>query len=126
MVIYFYCIDSNEMNMTLIKKLLLTLLLFLFTTRVFEGRIIKLLSTCREPSRRKHITFVMTLTRAPFQVCFAIIGQSPAYLTLFISYGQYYNDLLFVLVSIFSLYGNFEGSHVGRGGLQFLLLIDAG
>ena len=126
MVIYFYCINNNEMDMTLIKKLLLTLLLFLFTTSFFEGRIIKLLATCLGPSRRKHIKFAMTFTRAPFQVCLATVGQSPVYLTLFILYGQYYNDLLFVLVSIFYLHGNFEGSPVGQGGLQFLLLIDAG
>ena len=36
--------------------------------------IIKLLATCQGPSRRKHIKFVMTLTGAEFQVCFAIIG----------------------------------------------------
>ena len=46
-------------------------------------------------------------------------------MTLFILYKQYYNDLLFVLVSIFYLHGNFEGSRVGRGSLQFLLLTDA-
>ena len=119
MVIYFYCIDNNEMDMTLIKKLSLTLLLFLCTTSFFECRIIKLLATCQAPSRRKHIKFVMTLTRAPFQVCFAIVGQSPVYLTLLILYGQYYNDLLFVLVSIFYLHGNFEGSPVGRGVFNF-------
>ena len=87
--------------------------------------IIKSLATCQGPSRRKHIKFVMTLTGAPFQDCFAIAGQSPVYLTFFILYGQYYNHLLFVLVSIFYLHGNFEGSPVGRGSLQFLLLIDA-
>ena len=104
MVIYFYCTDNNEMDMTLIKKLLLTLLLFLFTTSFFEDRIVKLSATCQGPSRRKHINFVMTLTRAPFQVCVAIVRQSPVYLTLFILHGQYHNDLLFVLVSIFYLH----------------------
>ena len=54
--------------------------------------IIKLLATCQRPSSRKHIKFVMTLTRAPFQVCFAIVGQNPVYFTLLILYGQYYND----------------------------------
>ena len=67
----------------------------------------------------------MALTGVPFQVCFALVGQNPVYMTLFISYKQYYNDLLFVLVSIFYLHGNFEGSRVGRGSLQFLLLTDA-
>ena len=43
---------------------------------------------------------------------------------LVILYGQYFNDLLFVLVSIFYLHGNFKGSPVGRVSLQFLLLID--
>ena len=47
-------------------------------------------------------------------------------LTLFSLYEKYYKHLLFVLVSIFYLHGNFEGSAVGRGSLQFLLLIDAG
>ena len=112
------------MDMTLNKKLLLTLLLF-FYRLIFEGMIIKSLATCQGPSRLKLIKFVMTLTGAPFQVCFAIVRQSPVYLTLFILYEQY-NDLLFVLVSIFYLHGNFEGSPVGRGSLQFLLLIDAG
>ena len=87
--------------------------------------IINSLATCKGPSRQKHIKFVMTLTGAPFQVCFAIIGQNPVYLTLFILYEQYYKDLLLVLVSIFYLHGNFEGSPVGRGSLQFLLIIDA-
>ena len=114
------------MDMTLNKKLLLTLLLFLFTTSFVEGMMIKSLATCQGPSRRKHIKFVMTLTGGPFQVCFAIIGQNPAYLTLFILYGQCYNNLLSVLVSIFYLHGDFEGSPVGRESLQFLLLIDAG
>ena len=53
------------------KKLLLTL--FFFTTSFFEGMIIKLLATCQGPSHQKHIKFVMTLTGAKFQVCFAII-----------------------------------------------------
>ena len=100
------------MDMT--KKLLLTLLLFLFTTSFFEGTIIKSLATCPGPSRRKHIKFVMTFTEVPFQVCFAIVGQNPVYLMLFTLYRQYYNDLLFVLVSIFYLHGNFEGSPMGR------------
>ena len=56
---------------------------------------------------------LMTLTRAPFQICFAIVGQNPVYLTLFILYGQYHNDLLFALVSIFYLHGNFKDSPVG-------------
>ena len=47
-------------------------------------------------------------------------------LTLFSLYEKYYKHLLFVLVSIFNLHGNFEGSPVGRGSLQSLLLIDAG
>ena len=47
------------------------------------------------------------------------------YLTLFGLYGQY-KHLFFVLVSIFYLHGNSEGSPVGRGSLQFLLLIYAG
>ena len=47
------------------------------------------------------------------------------YLTLFSLYGQY-KHLLFVLVSMFYLHGNFEGSPVGRGSLEFLLLIAAG
>ena len=47
-------------------------------------------------------------------------------LTLFSLYKKYYKHLLFVLVSIFYLHGNFEGSPVGRGSLEFLLLIDAG
>ena len=68
----------------------------------------------------------MTLTVVPFQVCFAIAGQDPIYLTLLSLYKQYYKDLLFVLVSIFNLHGNFEGSPVGRGSLQFFLLLDAG
>ena len=55
------------------KKLLLTSFFF-FTTSFFEGMIIKLLATCQGPSRQKHIKFVMTLTGAEFQVCFAIIG----------------------------------------------------
>ena len=46
--------------------------------------------------------------------------------SLAILYKQYDKDLLLVLVSIFYLHGNFEGSPVGRGSLQFLLLIDAG
>ena len=113
--------------MTLNKKLLSTLLLyFFFTTSFFGGMIIKSLTTCQGPSRQKHIKFVMTLTGAPFQVCFAIVGQNPVYLTLFIFYKQYYNDLLVAFVSIFYLHGNFEGSPVGPGCLQFLLLFDAG
>ena len=67
----------------------------------------------------------MTPTGAPFQVCFAIVGQNPIYLTLFILCEQYYDDL-FVLVSMFYLHGTSEGSPVGRGSLQFVLLIDAG
>ena len=63
---------------------LLTLLLLFFTTSFFEGMIIKSLVACHEPSRQKHIKFVMTLTRVPFQACFAIVGQNPVYLTLFI------------------------------------------
>ena len=102
MVICFYCIDNNEMNMILNKKLLLTLLLFSFTTSLFEGMIIKLLATCQGSSRQKHIKFVMTLTRAPFQVCSVIVGQNPVYLTLFILYEQYYNDFLFVLFQYFT------------------------
>ena len=47
---YFYCIDNNEMDMTLNKKLLLTLLLFLITTSVLEGMIIKSLATCQGSS----------------------------------------------------------------------------
>ena len=47
-------------------------------------------------------------------------------LTLFSLYEKCYKHLLFVLVSIFNLHGNFEGSPVGRGSLQSLLLIDAG
>ena len=112
--------------MTFNKKLLSTLLLFFFTTSFFEGMIIKSLATCQGPSRQKHIKFVMTLTGGPFQVCFAIVGQNPVYLTLFILHEQCYSDLLFVLVSIFYLHGNFEGSTVGRGSLQFFLIIDAG
>ena len=50
MVIYFYCIDNYEMDMTLNKKLLLTLLLFLFNTSFFESMIIKLLATCQGSS----------------------------------------------------------------------------
>ena len=115
------------MDMTLIKKLLLTLLLFLFTTSFFEGRIIKLLATCQGPSRQKHIKFVMTLTRAPFQVCFAIVGQSPVYLTLFILNTDNIITIYYLFwFQCFTLHGNFEGSPMGRGGLQFLLLIDAG
>ena len=68
---------------------------------------------------------MVTLTRAQFQVCFAIVGQSLVYLMLFILYEQYYNDLLFVLVSIFYLHRIFEGSPVGQESLQFLLLINA-
>ena len=86
------------MDMTLKKKLLLTLLLSLFTTSFIEGKIIKLLATCQGPSQRRHIKFLMTLTR----VCFAIVGQIPVCLTLFILCRQYYNDLLFILVSIFT------------------------
>ena len=113
------------MDMTLNKKLLLTLLVFFYTS-FFEGMIIKSLATCQGPSCQKHIKFVMTLTGLPLQVCFAIVDQNPVYLTLFSLYEQYYKHLLFVLVSIFYLHGNFEGSPVGRGSLQFLLLIDAG
>ena len=87
--------------------------------------IIKSLAICQGPYHQKHIKFVMALTGAPFQVCFAIVGQNSVYLTLFILYEQYYKDLLLVLVSIFYLHGNFECSPVGRGSLQFLLLIDA-
>ena len=79
------------MDMTLNKKLLLTLLLLLFTPSFFEGIIIKSLSTCQGPSQQKHIKFVMTLTEAPFQVCFPIVGQNLVYMTLFILYEQYYN-----------------------------------
>ena len=86
--------------------------------------IIKSLATCQRPCQ-KHIKFVMTLTGVPFQFYFAIVGQNPNHLTLFSLYEQYYKHLLFVLVSIFYLHGNFEGSPVGRGSLQFLLLIDA-
>ena len=114
------------MDMTLNKKLLLTLLLLLFTTSFFEGIIVKSLSTCQGPSHQNHIKFVMALTGAPFQVCFAIAEQNLVYMTLFILYGQYDNVSLFALVSIFYLHGNFKGSPVGRGSLQFLLLIDAG
>ena len=57
--------------------------------------IIKSIANCQAPSLRKHIKFMMALTVVPFQVCFAIIGPNPVYLTLFILYGQYYNDLLF-------------------------------
>ena len=53
------------MDMTSNRKLLLTLLLLLLTTSLFEGIIIKSLATCQGPSRRKHITFVMTLTGVP-------------------------------------------------------------
>ena len=114
------------MDMTLNKNLLLTLSLFFFTTSFFEGMIIKSLATCQGPSCQKHIKFVMTLTELPLQVCFAIVGQNPVYLTLFSLYEQYYKHLLFVLVSIFYLHGSFEGSPLGRGRFQFLLLIDAG
>ena len=68
---------------------------------------------------------MMTLTGAPSQICFAVNGQNPAYLLLFILYGQNYSDLLFVLVSIFYLHGNLKGSPVGRGSLLNFLLIDA-
>ena len=111
------------MDMTLNKKLLLTLLLF-FTILFFEGMIIKSLAPRQGPSRQKHIKFVMTLNGVPFQVCIAIVGENPAYLALFISYEQYYKDLLFIFVSVFFLHGNFEGSPVGRRSIQFLLLID--
>ena len=94
------------MDMTLNKKLLLTLFLFFFTTSFFEGMIIKSLATCQRPCQ-KHIKFVMTLTGVPFQVYFAIVGQNPNHLTLFSLYEQYYKHILFVLVSIFYLHGNF-------------------
>ena len=68
---YFYCIHNNDMDITLNKKLLLTLLLFLFTTSFFDTMIIKSLATFQRPSRR--VNQMMTLTGAPFQVCFAII-----------------------------------------------------
>ena len=69
---------------------------------------------------------LMTLTRAPFQIYFAIVGQTPVYLALFILHGQYHNDLLFALASIFYLHGYFEGSPVSRGNMEFFLLIDVG
>ena len=53
-----------------------------------EGMIIKLLATCQGPSRRNHIKFVMALTGAPFQDCFAIIGQNPVCLTLSLFYAD--------------------------------------
>ena len=81
------------MDMTLNKKLLLTLLVFFYTS-FFEGMIIKSLATCQGPSWQKHIKFVMTLTGVPFQVCLAIVGQNPVYLTLFSLYEQYYKHLL--------------------------------
>ena len=86
---YFYCTDNSEMHMTLNKKLLLTLVLFFFTTSYFESVIIKSLATCQGPSCQKYITFVMTLTGGPFQVCFPIVGQNPVYLRLFILYEQH-------------------------------------
>ena len=86
--------------------------------------IIKSIANCQAPSLRKHIKFMMALTVVPFQVCFAIIGPNPVYLTLFILYGQYYNDLLFVLVPLFYLHGSLEDSPVDRGCLQFFLLND--
>ena len=104
------------MHMTLNKKLLLTLVLFFFTTSYFESVIIKSLATCQGPSCQKYITFVMTLTGGPFQVCFPIVGQNPVYLNLYIC----------ILVSMLCLHGNFEGSPVGRGSLQFFLLVNAG
>ena len=113
------------MDTTLNKKLLLTLLLILITISFFKGVIIKSIANCQAPSLRKHIKFVMALTVAPFQVCFAIIGPNSVYLTLFILYGQCYNDLLFDLVPIFYLHGSLEDSPVDRGGLQFFLLNDA-
>ena len=70
--------------MALTKKLLLTLLLFLFTASAFEGMIIKsLAAACQGYSQRKYIKLVLILTGALFQVCFIIIGKDPVYLTLF-------------------------------------------
>ena len=83
--------------MVLNKKLILTLLLFLFDRSFFESTIVKSLATCDRDLPSKSTSSLMMLTEVRFQVCFAIIGPSPVYLTLFISYGQYYNVLLFVL-----------------------------
>ena len=114
------------MDMTLKKKLLLTLLLFLFTTSFFEGMISKSLANCQEPSRRNHIKFVMTLTEALFQVCLLSLCRILFTWNLYFICSLFYNDLLFVLVSVFYLHGNFEGNSAGQLNLQFLLLIDAG
>ena len=105
------------MDMTSNRKLLLTLLLLLLTTSLFEGIIIKSLATCQGSSRRKHITFVMTLIGVPSGLFCYRWAEPCFFLTLFILRGQYYNELLFALVSKFYLHGNFEGSPVGRGGI---------
>ena len=83
--------------MVLNKKSILTLLLFLFDGSFFESTIVKSLATCDRDLPSKSTSSLMMLTKVRFQVCFAIIGQNPVYLTLFIAYGQHYNVLLFVL-----------------------------
>ena len=96
------------MDKTLEKKKLLTLLLFLCTTSVFDGMIINSLTTYQGHFWQNHIKFVMTL---------AINGQNHFYLTLFTLYRQYYNKLLFVLVSILHLHRYLQGIPLGQGSL---------